>query len=245
LKSEKPSKTFILDWILDRLAENPDLSILDLGSGDSHLFQPVFERYPDVAYVGVEPGPAAASAKARTTGCSRAKIVQAPVPENSGLAPAFDIVVSLSVLEHVKHLDRFLQYSAEKVRDGGWLIHLYDLGHALYPSSAQERLHVLLCRLPGVRALVPETRFVRYVSQAAVERVLEGAGIRITRRLHHNVPQLVSLLKRLPDEEDTRPILDAVIELEQLTSPLVEKLPVRPRELLFPGISLWGKKNPP
>jgi hypothetical protein len=54
----------------------------------------------------------------------------------------FDLVISLSVVEHVKRLDRFLAVSVQAAREGGRVGHRYHLGHALSPSSLGERLRV-------------------------------------------------------------------------------------------------------
>ncbi len=73
-----------------------------------------------------------------------------------GIRGQFDLVVSLSVLEHVKDLARFIQFASSPLAPRGRFIHLYGLGHALYPSSLKERIQVAICNNSLLAKLVPE-----------------------------------------------------------------------------------------
>lgn len=225
------------------LGDGRPLRMLDLGCGQARNFLPLLDRHPGLDYTGVEPSPSeAAAARELLGGRANARIVTSLVPAPA-VTGTFDLVVSLSVLEHVKHLERFLRWSAERTAPGGTVAHLYDLGHALTPATLRERLHVRAGSTPVLWRAVPERRFTAYVSQARVREMLARAGVEVTEVTHHNGPEHVRLLKALDESPAAHEVLDRVIALEAAATPLVARLPARVREPLFPSVCVWGRRR--
>ena len=243
----KPSKFFVINEIEKMLAEKPDLVIADLGSGQSKNFVGLLKKYPQMRYVGFEPNNSEAT---------RAREVLKPFPLASvesrlGYTQGeetwkgnFDVVVSLSVLEHVKDLETFLQFSADLLKSGGRIIHLYDLGHALYPSNLKERLHVGLCNLSKkysfIKKLIPETKFAAYVNLSQVTDILQKNGVNIEKVTQHNNPSLVTLLKKSSGTTVDRVLpLICTLEEEIYKSVTDESL----LEKVLPSVCIWGRKG--
>jgi hypothetical protein len=153
-----------------------------------------------------------------------------------------DVVVSLSVLEHVKDLRRFLRFSAGKARPDGRIVHLYDLGHALYPGSVRERLRVAASTWRLTRPFVPETRFAAYVDRRSAEAWLREAGVAVERVTYHNMPGHVRLLKTLRPSPDGERLLDEIAELEVCAAAQLADAGPAALEALFPSACLWGRR---
>jgi hypothetical protein len=151
------------------------------------------------------------------------------------------LVFSLSALEHIKQLPRFLALSAKYVKPGGTLMHRYDLGHALYPHSIKERLHVWLGNT--VPSVLPERRFVRYVSSTEVEGLYASLGVAPTKVTYHQMPNLKRLEKGLRDVPGAAAVMEEAFEWEMRSQPLIAALPVAERERLFPAVAVWGRRD--
>lgn len=241
--NEKPSKIFVINKIAQLAEKNPKIKVLDLGSGQSRNFLPLFEKNPELQYTGIEPSNAAKKAAELLNKYPNARIIQSPAYTGfEELNAQFDIVVSLSVLEHIRKLEQFLEFSVKKLKKGGTLIHLYDLGHYLYPSNMLERLQTIFCSTPGLKKLAPELKFAAYVNQESVEKFLKQNGIKIERITYHNMPSNVEFAKQLEDTPQARNAIHKIAEIEAELSEIADKIPVKKREKLFPSICIWGKK---
>ena len=100
--------------------------VLDLGCGTASYVPALVEQFPDLEYVGVEPIESSYQAALNNlANIERAKVHFQLGYENipNEAASSFDVVFSLSVLEHIKHLDRFLAlgtwYQVHQVRRTG------------------------------------------------------------------------------------------------------------------------------
>jgi cyclopropane fatty-acyl-phospholipid synthase-like methyltransferase len=243
----KPSKFFVIGEIEKMLVQKPDLVVADLGSGKSKNFVELLKKYPQMRYVGFEPNVSeAAHAREVLKQFSNASI-EGRLGYGEGEErwhEKFDVVVSLSVLEHVKDLDTFLEFSIDLLKQGGRIIHLYDLGHALYPSNIKERFHVALCNFSQkysfVKKLIPETKFAAYVHLSHVKDVLQKNGIEVERVTWHNNPFLVALLKKI-HIENINEILSLVSALEEKMSTTTND--VHTLEKTLPAVCVWGTKK--
>lgn len=219
-----------------------EYSFLDLGSGQSSRFGTFLKHHPRVTYVGVEPNPSeAAIARELLAEFPHAtvhnRLAYEPVPG----AP-FDVCLSLSVLEHIKQLDRFLQNSVAMTKPGGHIIHRYDLGHSLYPASLKERLQVFLGNY--VPRILPEHKFVRYVDPDDVVSMLERAGARVTRITYHQMPDHKRFSKEfVPTSEEALRCAEKIMDWEFDISPHLALMPKKRREMLFPTICIWAVKK--
>lgn len=174
----KPSKEAFKKQIAALCAGKEKFTILDLGSGTSNNFIELLKNYPQIEYTGVEP---------YTTAYEKAKVDTEQFGKRVTLynqnaydvqelkGKEFDLVCSLSTLEHVKYLDTFLKFSAGKVKKGGLVIHLWDNAHQLTPSSLKERFQCWLSN--HLKFLVPSLKFVRAVFVPEVRASLEAAGL--------------------------------------------------------------------
>ena len=102
----------------------------------------MIERYPQLEYFGIEPIKVSFNkAQQNLENVPRTRVIfQLGYDSIEGLQDSsFDVVISFSVLEHVKQLGRFMDLSARYVKQGGLMVHRYDLGHALYPGSLKEQ----------------------------------------------------------------------------------------------------------
>ncbi len=243
----KPSKFFVINEIEKMLVQKPDLVIADLGSGQSKNFVGLLKKHPQMRYVGFEPNKNEAD-QARAI---LASFPTASVEERLGYGTdeeewrgKFDVVVSLSVLEHVKDLETFLQFSVDLLKSGGRVIHLYDLGHALYPSNIKERFHVALCNLSKkysfIKKFIPETKFAGYVDVSYVKDILQKNGVGIEKVTQHNNPFLVALLKKSSSTTVDR-ILTLVCTLEEEIYKGIEDVSVLEKTL--PSVCVWGRKS--
>jgi SAM-dependent methyltransferase len=224
-----------------RAVEGRPLRVLDLGCGTASYVPALLAAHPSLVYVGVEPIAASfALAQKNLVGYTNAtvhfQLGYDAIPQLE--EGSFDLVFSLSVLEHIKHLDRFIAFSARYARAGGSIVHRYDLGHALYPSSIKERVHVYLGNT--VPALLPERQFVRYVSEEEVKALYLRSGITPIKSTYHQMPSHKSIEKQHCVTQD---VVDELFAWETKHQSIFATLATSIRERLFPSIAVWGQKE--
>jgi len=217
--------------------------LLDLGSGQSKNIIPLLEKYPNLYYVGVEPQTSEANiAQKLLSKFPHAKIYNQlaydPVPNEND----FDICVSLSVLEHVKQLEKFLINSIKAVKSGGRIIHIYDLGHALYPKSLKEKFQIFLgTKFPWI---LPEKKFVRYLDVKQVSKILIDNGATVEKITYHQMPNHKAFLKNFQaDTPEKLKLVEEIMEWEYKVSKFLPELDQKQRELLFPTINIQAIKK--
>jgi len=234
-------KEHFIKKINDLLPREGEVNILELGSGTSSAVADFLKENKRIKYFGIEPSQEAYAEAQRKIGhLSNVKLENSlayETPQDS----FFDISFSLSVLEHVKHLDRFINMSVKAVRVGGYVVHCYDLGHALYPSSYKERFQVFLGNISPF--ILPEHKFVRYLDPEEVKREMEKVGAEVFDITYHQMPSHKAFLKRLESKSDEEDILcTEIIDWEYKVSPFLKDLDKSVREKLFPTICVWGKR---
>jgi 2-polyprenyl-3-methyl-5-hydroxy-6-metoxy-1,4-benzoquinol methylase len=237
------AKDFFVSLLHNELHLNGESRMLDLGSGQSRSFLPFLERFPTLTYIGVEPSRVdAAVARDLLKPFPNARIYDQLAYEPIAGEPPFDLVVSLSVLEHVKQLERFLSNSVAMAKSGGHIVHRYDLGHALHPSSLKEQLQVFLGNtFPWV---LPEHKFVSYVDPDHVALLLERHGASAERVTYHQMPNHKRFLKEFhPSTAEAEILANALSEWELSASPHLGSMSKRSREELFPTIAIWALKE--
>ena len=240
----KSLKQQFIEYVVEAVSAAADgrpLRVLDVGCGTASYVPDLVKRFPNLTYVGIEPITASfEKALEYTAGHPQATV-------HFGLAydaleeyePAsFDLVLSLSVLEHVKQLPKFIAFCESYLVPGGAMVHRYDLGHALYSHSWKEWLHVRLGNnLPW---LLPETQFVRYVPESEVRAVYEQHHITPTHSTYHQMPNHKQLEKYLVSDPAT---IDELFAWEVAHQTAFAQLPTSVREKLFPAIAVWGRKG--
>lgn len=235
---DKPAKWYLLQRLLEYADEHKgQVSILELGAGRAYVIKKVLEQFPNLRYVGIEPDPVSAKyAQEQLAGFENAKIVHSlAYNQNQPIAEQdkFDLVMSLSVLEHVKDLKSFFAFGSAHTKPDGAHIHVYDLGHALYPSNLKEKLQVAVCN-SVLRQYIPENKIARYVPLEEVESICGAHNIIIEQVTYHNMPSHVSWLKKAGQEELMGMITDLEIKMAQKMPPGLDK------EKLFPSVCVWG-----
>ena len=238
----KPSKQFFASELLNNLEArgNVPVRILEMGCGTAEIAEIVLKKFPNVEYVGIEPYPPSfQKAKERLKDCSNGLVIEGfgyGEVKHPKLGQPFDIVFSLSVLEHVKQLQKFLDVSVAHARQGGEVIHLYDLGHALYPSNIKEWIQTRLCSsvfLP----LIPQHKVARYLSTKQVETMLQKSGCEIKKITFHNMLSFVALLKSRMEEG----LMDEMVKFELAHNQDI--IDLKAREKAFPSICFWTTKK--
>lgn len=241
----KPAKVFfeknIIELIRAKQADGPSIRVLELGCGGAPIAPKILEACPGIEYIGIEPNPvSSARAKKTLSGFSNALVLDGLAyggVTNPGLMKPFDVVFSLSVLEHVKDLPVFLQYAARCAKEGGDVIHLYDLGHSLYPSGLKERIQVALCG-SVFRRFIPESKIACYLSTEAVRDLLEASGCAVQNTTFHNMRSLVALSNAAKDDPA---LTERILAFEEAAFPHVADL--KERERLFPTVCFWTTKK--
>lgn len=216
--------------------------IIDLGSGQSKNFLHLLERYPDLYYVGVEPDASEAlAAKVALKDYKYARVYNQQAYELTPEGGEFDICFSLSVLEHVKQLERFLITSIQSVKKGGKIVHRYDLGHALYPSSLKEQFQVFLGN--NYPNILPEHKFVRYLDEQEVISLLEKNGAKVTNISYHQMPSHKSFEKYFKaDTPEKVQLVEQMHEWEYKASAYIGDMDKKQRQLLFPSILIEAER---
>jgi len=236
-------KTALLDELLGRFGDR-DVDLLDLGSGTSKDFVEVLRRYPRVRYTGVEYRESSqARARELLRGYPGVELVSGfGEAVQAGYADRFDLTLSLSVLEHVKHLEAFLRSSVRVTRRGGWVVHRYDLGHALH-AGWYERTKTFLCRkLPAV---MPARHFTTHPDRGEVVRILEDAGLEVREVSHAQLPSLKHMINRIDwDAPEGAGLAGSVVELDRrLAAHMAPRLEARQMEHFFPAVTVAGVKR--
>jgi trans-aconitate methyltransferase len=237
-------KFAFLDKIFEQFPAAQVIKVLDLGSGTSKDFVQILNKYPNIHYTGIE---------YRRKSLEKARVLlgdnkNVSLLNNFGektkgqFEDHFDVTLSLSVLEHVKNLSEFLLTSVFSTKPGGYVIHRYDLGHALHSDSMLEIFKVWLCK--NYPILIPASRFTTHPSQIQIVEILKNAGIEIQNIVHSQLPSLKALINNIDWRNDCstsigKQIIDIDEELAQL---MVSQLDISLREQFFPTITIYGRK---
>lgn len=237
----QPKQLFV-QKLGDLIQRHSYTRVIDLGSGTSWNLLPLLQRFPSLTYVGVEPD------KDKVTRAKElfAKYYNVKFYNQLGYnlqneKNNFDICLSLSVLEHVKQLEKFLKLSIDLTKPGGYVIHRYDLGHALYPSSFKERFQVWLGN--NLPALLPENKFVCYLDEEKIKKLLEKHGARVIQTTYHQMPNHKVFLKLFEDDTgEKRELAQTILDWEYAVSKHLQNLKKGDREKLFPSICIVAQK---
>lgn len=237
------SKTFFLNTMISENGTGP-LRILEMGCGTARYMQSVLDKNPHISYVGLEPFRQSFEVAKSLIG-SRENVTlhnQLGYGSIEGVSDeSFDIVYSISALEHVKDLGAFIEMSARYLKKGGLMVHRYDLGHALYPASLKERFQVFLGnQFPSI---LSEHKFVRYVGESEVIKHFNAVGCVPYRRTYHQMPNHKLLAREVETVTELESALDSINLWEWKNADFFGKIPSNRRERLFPSIAIWGRKG--
>ena len=227
---------------VERMGEGATVRVLDLGCGTASYVPALVAQFPNIEYVGVEPiTESFKAAEQNLAGIQNARVHFQLGYDGitSEAAASFDVVFSLSVLEHIKQLPRFLALGVMYTKPGGLIVHRYDLGHALHTHSLKEWIHVKLGN--NLPAILPERQFVRYVGVGEVKSLYEAQGVKPTKVTYHQMPSHKAFEKYFKNSNTTA--VDELFEWEMKHQADIVKIPEHDREKLFPAVAVWGVKN--
>lgn len=237
-------KAFFIERILEE-SSSTDVRVLELACGTARYVPELLREGSKIKeYVGVEPLDSSYDKAVSNIGTHpKVKLFnQFGYTEVPGLeAGSFDVVYSMSALEHIKDLKRFITLAAKYVKPNGLMVHRYDLGHALYPGSLKERFQVFLgSKFPK---LLGEHTFVRYVPQKEVEALFTEVSCPPYKVTYHQMPNHKEFGKHVGNSSGLQDAMDELTEWEwKHTSSFVDiSLPAR--EKLFPSVAVWGRKQ--
>ncbi len=232
----------VVEEVVNTRGPEATVRIMDLGCGTASYVPELLRQFPTVEYVGVEPIDSSYQAALKNlAGVERAVVhFQLGYDNVEGESEAsFDLVFSLSVLEHIKQLERFLALGARYLKVGGVMMHRYDLGHALYPHNLRAMMHVLAGNLAP--KLLPERQFVRYVPESEVRALYERCGVSWSKTTYHQMPNHKVLEKHYRDTSTA--ITKDLFDWEMKYQAEFLTMPVASREKLFPAVAVWGVKR--
>ncbi|MDB5187726.1 MAG: hypothetical protein JWO50_246 [Candidatus Kaiserbacteria bacterium] len=215
--------------------------IIELGCGRAESIAPFVHARPSISYHGIEPyAPSYNKAVENIGSLPNVELVNTFGYE-IGADGSYDACFSLSTLEHVRQLERFLKQSIDAVKPGGLIVHHYDLGHALYPSNWKERLQVWLGNT--FPSILSEHKYVCYLDPQKVVALMEQNGAKVDRITYHQMPNHKKLLKMVDmNNENVTALAQQIVEWEFAMSPYLDTVPKKTREMLFPGIIVWAHK---
>ncbi len=242
MAQQKPSKVYLLREIEREVTKaGGALRILEMGCGTGSQLAGIVRAHPNSTYVGIEPSAEAAEQAREHMGVrDNVRIITGLAYETErDYRNSFDVVVSMSVLEHVKDLKTFLELSVACAKPGARIIHLYDLGHALYPSGIKERIQVALCKYPFTKRFIPEHKIAQYVALEAVADMLKKAGAIVDVVTYHNARTNVAHIKAdlsMTEDEILQVAEQEIVDANTIADPAL-------REKMFPSICIWAHKT--
>ena len=238
-------KSEFLDSIF-RKTKGKRIKVLDMGCGTSKNIPQLLREYPNILYTGVE---------LDSSALSKARIFLKDFPEvtlidqygehlKSNYNNNFDVTFSLSVLEHVKYLDNFLQTSIDVTKVGGKIIHRYDLGHALHSKSLKERFKIILCKHSPF--LIPASRFTTHPQSAQIADFFEKRNVEVSSITYSQIPCLKGLVNKLDweSQDQSLEVGRKIVELDHLLANYMQTiLSEKEMEYSFPTVSIYGRKK--
>lgn len=234
--------SFLLN-LFDEFNSTNSIKVLDMGSGTSKDWIAVLKKHEHIEYTGIEFNEESIiKAKDNLSFSNKVRFINefGEFDENK-LNEEFDVVISLSVLEHVKFLNPFLHSSIRMLKKGGHLIHRYDLGHSLYPNSFSERIKVQICKMiPG---LISSTSFTTHPNKQNIIDYLSKNGVENIKIEQNQTPLFKTLINKIKHIEGKDDLIHEMIEFERkLYSESRIVMTEKALDKYFPSITISGTK---
>ena len=124
--------------------------VLDVACGGCDLWPFLLDEFPDVQFHGIDLNPHAIRKAQEVLPKHRDRLVVGRGEDVDRIfRDAFDVVVSVGSLEHVKRRREFLRAVRDRLRPGGMFFLTYDSGHFL-GTTIVERIKNVLSRVVAV-----------------------------------------------------------------------------------------------
>lgn len=206
-----PAKEWILQDIAGRSLAGPT-NVCDLACGSGSVWRHFLLDHPNVSYVGSDTDLIAVE-KARRLFAdvpnARFEIVDAQRPPAE--QETYDIVTALSSLEHVVHIDKFLDTVFAVLKSGGVAYLNYDDGH-FTSRDPKERLMVPVSQLLAKVGL--EGPYMKRVADRDVIRWIEERGGKVLAVRKNNFSGLKGFAKQFAKGMMGEDVLHAWFDFE-------------------------------
>lgn len=184
------------EWIFRELAKRADqgaFSVCDLACGNGSVWYAFLKRYPNVTCLGLDTDKKAiADAQKKFADLRSATFRVVDVQTMKADTAAYDVVTTLSSLEHVVRIDKFLDSVFALLKPGGIAYLNYDDGH-FHSHNVKERLMVPVSQLLAKIGI--EGPYMKEVDDKEVIRLITERGGKILQIRKHNVPNLKKFTK--------------------------------------------------
>ncbi len=223
--------------------KDKDIKVLDMGSGTSKDWVDILKMFPNISYYGVEFNKVSMETAGNLLSFSDSVTLVNEFGEGiqEKYRNFFDVVISLSVLEHVKYLDAFLLSSTRILKTGGVMIHRYDLGHSLHSESYSERCKVFLCR--NFPWIISSKHFTTHPNKSFIIEFLKKNGMELEKIEQHQIPNLKKISNLIKKDVSNNILMHKLIALDtDLYNALSVTLPEGELDYYFPAITLKFRK---
>ncbi len=218
------------EWIFRQLAtraEQGPFSVCDFACGSGSTWYELLKAYPSIQYLGSDTDVEAVE---------RAKKIFADIPNarfeiadgqraRTDLA-SYDVVTTLSSLEHVVRVDKFLDTIFSVLKPGGIAYLNYDNGH-FHSHDLKERLMVPVSQILAKFGI--EGPYMKEVFDEDVVRLVKERGVEVLQVRRHLFGGMKGLMKGYRDGSVPAEALEAWFAFEDRLNELLpaEKLALR------------------
>jgi SAM-dependent methyltransferase len=194
------AKRYCLEWVQRYAQRHPEaLTLLDLGCGNAHYAVHLLQACPNIHFVGIEPDAAECRRAEENLKGLHATIVHgyAYDPIRSRLPyPAFDLMLSFSVLEHVYERAAYLQLIHDCLKPEGSALINYDSGH-FFSTYWKERVKNLVG--PLLARAGNQGYYQAFVHEADFQGWAREAGLVVRDAKMFNMASLKGAYKSVPE----------------------------------------------
>lgn len=193
------AKLYCLNWIEQHISQRRgEIAILDLGCGEALNFVNLLNSYPQIRYVGVEPGRQSyLRAQTHLKGLNALVVNCDAYNSYERLREEFDIVVSFSVLEHVYRRRDYLRSAKECLKTNGYCLINYDAGHFVFRSVVDRVKSGFRSTLASLGV---ERYYQSFVTVKEFLRMIAEVGFGIVESKYFNIYSLKGIYKVIPED---------------------------------------------
>jgi ubiquinone/menaquinone biosynthesis C-methylase UbiE len=220
-----PSKDWIFRQLAERAASGPFV-VCDLACGSGSMWRDFLLDYPAIRYVGSDTdAEAVAKAKKEFADVPNAsfEVADAQKPRTDNLS--YDVVTTLSALEHVVRIDKFLDTLFAILKPGGKAYLNYDNGH-FHSKDLKERVMVPVSQ--ALAKIGMEGPYMKEVRDSDVVRLIQERGARVLQVRKHILAGMKGFTKGYSDGRMPREVIEAWFAFEDRLNELLPAAQLAP-----------------